>query len=112
MPQLSRLQLDLAPQYVTVLQALLKRHTPEAEVWAFGSRVNGDAHEGSDLDLVLRNPQDLTQPVNGWLDLKDALQESSLPMLVEVHDWSHLPAGFHGNMEHRHIILQSGSGSD
>ncbi|MFN5236631.1 MAG: nucleotidyltransferase domain-containing protein [Bacteroidota bacterium] len=26
------------------------------EVWAYGSRVNGDAHEGSDLDLVIRTP--------------------------------------------------------
>ncbi len=24
-------------------------------VWAYGSRVNGTAHESSDLDLVLRN---------------------------------------------------------
>ena len=26
------------------------------EVWAYGSRVNGRAHEGSDLDLVIRSP--------------------------------------------------------
>lgn len=34
--------------------ALLGQHVPQAEVWAYGSRVNGGAHEGSDLDLVLR----------------------------------------------------------
>ncbi|WP_394370317.1 nucleotidyltransferase domain-containing protein [Pedobacter segetis] len=26
------------------------------QVWAYGSRVNGDAHVGSDLDLVIRTP--------------------------------------------------------
>ncbi len=25
----------------------------DMEIWAYGSRVNGDAHNGSDLDLVI-----------------------------------------------------------
>lgn len=66
---------------------MFDRHVADAEIWAFGSRVNGGAHEGSDLDLVLRNPRDLTRPVQGWLALKEALSDSSLPMLVDVHAW-------------------------
>ena len=39
------------------LEALLREHVPNAEVWAYGrSRVNGRCHSGSDLDLVLRSP--------------------------------------------------------
>lgn len=34
------------------------------EVWAYGSRVNGDAHEGSDLDLVIRTPDLRKMPVD------------------------------------------------
>ena len=108
MPQRDRSQLDLSPQHLATLLDLLKRHVPDAQVWAFGSRVTGDAHECSDLDLVLRNPQDLMQPVSGWFDLKEALQESNLPILVEVHDWAHLPDQFHRNMERCYIVLQAG----
>ena len=108
MPQLDCSQLDLAPRHLAMLQTLLNRHVPDAQVWAFGSRVNGDAHEGSDLDLVLRNPPDLAQSVAGWLELKEALQESSLPILVEVHDWAHLPAAFHRNIEQGYVVLQAG----
>ena len=39
------------------LQAIAERTLPpEVEIWADGSRVDGSAHEGSDLDLVLRTP--------------------------------------------------------
>lgn len=80
---------------------------PQAQVWAYGSRVNGKAHEGSDLDLVLRNPTDLSQDVEGWDQLKDALQASDLPMLVDVHLWSRLPQAFHANIEAEYVVLQA-----
>ena len=99
MPQLELTGLQLPDNHLHTLQMLLLEYVPNAEVWAFGSRVNGGAHEGSDLDLVLRNPADFTQDVEGWIDLKEALQNSALPMLVEVHQWSHLPNAFYHNIE-------------
>lgn len=111
MPQLDAAQIDLAPHHLARLLDMLSRHVPTAQAWVFGSRVNGTAHEGSDLDLVLRNRQDINAPVEGWLDLKEALQASSLPMLVEVHDWSHLPAAFHTEIERAYVVLREGDGS-
>jgi predicted nucleotidyltransferase len=90
-----------------LLQALFAHHVPEAEVWAFGSRVTGEAHEGSDLDLVLRNPQDLSASVSGWYDLKEAIQQSTLPILVDVHDWAHLPKAFHQEIAAHYVVLQN-----
>jgi uncharacterized protein len=98
-------QLDLAAPHLATLQALLLRHVPEAEVWAFGSRVTGGAHEGSDLDLVLRNPTDLTHPVVGISALKTALQDSSLPLLVETHDWATLPEAFKREIMRCYVVL-------
>ena len=93
MPRVDLARLNLAPHHLAQLQTLLAKHVPNAEVWAYGSRVTGGAHEGSDLDLVLRHPDDVKQDVEGWIDLKEALQESQIPILVEVHMWSRLPAG-------------------
>ena len=98
--------IDLPTHYLALLQALFARHVPEVEVWAFGSRVTGDAHEGSDLDLVVRNPQDLTASVAGWYDLKEAIQNSMLPILVDVHDWAHLPLAFHQEIAAHYVVLQ------
>jgi len=33
------LTLDLPERHLKLLRALLQKHTPEAEVWAYGSRV-------------------------------------------------------------------------
>lgn len=106
MPALELTALDLSERHRQRLQALLALHTPQAQVWAYGSRVNGNAHEGSDLDLVLRLRTDLSQDVPGWDALKHALQESDLPILVDVHQWSRLPPAFHANIEAAYVVLQ------
>lgn len=107
MPALDLAALDLSARHRQKLQTLLTQHTPQAQVWAYGSRVRGQSHEGSDLDLVLRNPANLSQDVQGWDQLKDALQASDLPMLVDVHLWSRLPQAFHANIAAAYVVLQA-----
>lgn len=98
-------KLDLSDANLLILRNLLKEHVPQAQVWAFGSRVNGDAHEGSDLDLVLRNPDDLSKESKGGWALKEALTESQITILVDVHDWAFLPESFHQNIERHYLEL-------
>lgn len=97
---------DLPLQHMQTLLRVLAEHTPQVEVWAFGSRINGTGHEGSDLDIVLRNPTDLKQSTEGYFELNEALQESSLPILIEMHDWAHLPVSFHTEISRRYVVLQ------
>lgn len=106
MPPADLFPLDLAPHHLALLRQLLAQHTPGAEVWAYGSRVNGTAHEGSDLDLVLRNRAKPTLPVEGLATLREALSDSMLPMLVDAHDWASLPESFHRNIVARHVVIQ------
>jgi predicted nucleotidyltransferase len=75
------------------------------EVWAYGSRVNGDAHAGSDLDLAIRNIN--TEPIKNelLLDLKEKIHDSTIPILVELRDWARLPERFQRNIESKHEIL-------
>lgn len=112
MPQRDLALLQFPAKHLHTLQTLLAHHVLQAEVWAYGSRVMGGAHEGSDLDLVLRNPANLTQAVAGWVELKEALQDSTLPILVEVHLWPRLPAAFHLNIEAGYVVLQQGASKD
>jgi predicted nucleotidyltransferase len=106
MPRLELSRLNLPAQHLQTLQALLARHVPDAEVWAYGSRVTGGAHVGSDLDLVLRNPTDPGAAIEGWRDLQDALRDSTLPILVEVHLWPHLPEDFRRNIEAGYVVMR------
>ena len=78
-------RLDLPLRYRDQLEALLRQHVPDVEVWAYGSRVNGRSHDGSDLDLVLRSPT--LEPLgDGYMDLVEVLEQSNIPILVQAHD--------------------------
>lgn len=61
-------------------------------VFLFGSRARGTARSGSDLDIGLlpRNPL----PATLLAELRDALEESSIPYAVDVVDLSRVDASF------------------
>jgi len=75
------------------------------EVWAYGSRVNGKAHEGSDLDLVIRTSNLSSIPIDIFSSLYEKIKDSNIPILVELRDWVHLPASFHANIEQQYEPL-------
>ncbi len=75
--------------------------TEPIEIWAYGSRVNGESHDASDLDLVVRG-RDLEPVKNDALyNFKEALRDSTIPILVQVLDWASIPETF------RRDILQN-----
>lgn len=87
------------------LRAIFAEVRTPMEVWAYGSRVNGTAHEGSDLDLVIRSKDLEKLPVAVLLNIKEKIRESNIPILVDVFDWARLPASFHPNIEAMHEVL-------
>lgn len=111
MPRLDLACLNLQPRHLILLQSMLAEHVPLAEVWAYGSRVTGGAHECSDLDLVLRHYLDSAIEVPGWCEFKQALQNSTLPMLVDVHLWSRFPRAFHRNIESAYVVVREATAS-
>ena len=101
-------RLHLQPKHRQALEALLRQHLPGVEVWAYGSRVSGRSHDGSDLDLVLRGPDLEEIPIAQLEDFEVALRESSIPFLVEAHDWARLPERFHREIGRMHVVLSAG----
>ena len=70
-----------------MVETLLHKYVPDAEVWAYGSRVNGESHEGSNLDLVLRSST--LEPLGiAFTDLVEMFRASNIPFLVQVCDWA------------------------
>ena len=90
----------------TLLQIFSSVDIP-IEVWAYGSRVNGGAHEGSDLDLVIRNNGLTPLPVIVFIGLSEKIKESNIPILVELRDWALLPESFHRNIEQQYEVIFS-----
>ena len=101
-------ELHLSARHRACIEALVRKHVPGVEVWAYGSRVSGRSHDGSDLDLVLRGPGLGKIDASRLADLEDGLRDSTIPFLVEMHDWARLPEGFHAEIESRHVVLVRG----
>ena len=102
--------LDLNPRYLTMLHELIARCLPPAvAVWAYGSRVNGNNHEGSDLDIVLRGSDLAPLPAGVLGRFREVLTESNLPIFVGAHDWATLPESFHPRILARYEVLRPGA---
>lgn len=99
--------IHLPPRYLAMVQTLLRQYLPQAEVWAYGSRVRGDCHDTSDLDLVVRNPADLTRALTNLADVADAFSESNLPIMVQIVDWAKIPAAFHDEILAGYVVLKT-----
>lgn len=109
MAELALERLDMYPQHLNLLRELLHRHLPQVDVLAYGSRVNGNGHEASDLDLVVRHPIDPKQETSQLWEMKEALIESNLPIRVDIVDWAHIPASFHQEIERAYVVVQTGN---
>ena len=98
-------KLDLTPEWLVLIHRIFAAHLPEADVIAYGSRVTGTAHEGSDLDLVARNRQNPLVPVANLAEVRDAFSESNLPILVDIQDWARIPDSFRGEIERAGVVI-------
>ena len=100
--------LTLNPRYLNIVLALIRQYLPQAQIWAYGSRVNGDCHDASDLDLVVRNPAALEQSLPALFDFQEALVTSNLPIRTDIVDWAQIPLSFQQEIERGYAEIWKG----
>ncbi|MBK5940661.1 restriction endonuclease subunit S [Halochromatium roseum] len=98
--------LHLPTRYLAIVQDILRRYLPHAEVWAYGSRVNGDHYDASDLDLVVRQPDDLSRRQPDLDEIAAAFSDSDLPILVQIVDWARIPEAFREEIEAGYVVIR------
>lgn len=89
-PTTSGIQLPTA--HLTLVQAILADHVPQARVLAFGSRVSSTPRKYSDLDLAIIQSEPLS--LRTIRRLKNAFEDSDLPICVDVVDWNQADSAF------------------
>ena len=100
-------RLDLRPGHLAMVRALLEEYLPKAEVLAFGSRVQGNGHEASDLDLVVRRPDAVLEVTTSMAALREALIDSDLPIRVDLLEWADVPPSFQHEIERAYVVVQA-----
>ena len=96
--------IDLAPEYLEKVRAILRQHVPQCEVRAFGSRVSWTAKDYSDLDLAVVCSGKLNDDTLNRL--KEAFEESDLPFRVDVLDWHATSPEFQKVIEKQYEVIQ------
>ncbi len=95
--------IDLTTKQRKIITDLLRRYLPNTVVWAYGSRVKWTSRPQSDLDMVAFASKKQNLAVS---NLKEALEESSLPFRVDLFVWDEVPEKFRENIKDEHIGLQ------
>ena len=101
--------IDLSPRHLATVKSILAEHVPECEVRAYGSRATWTARDYSDVDLAVVGKGPLDREVIA--DLKEAFQDSDLPMRVDVLDWHGVSEEFRDAIKAEMVVL-SVRGSD
>lgn len=96
--------IDVGPEHWELVRAILGRHVPQCEVWAFGSRVTGLAKPFSDLDLVVVTQEPL--PLDLSAAMAEDFSESDLPWKVDVVDWARSSDAFRRIIERNRVVVQ------
>ena len=97
--------LELNSEDLQMVLEIFEKYAPSMTVLAYGSRVNGLSHPGSDLDLVVMNPVDPTQPQEKMGALREAFIDSDLPIHVDILDWARIPEDFHDEIMQNYVCI-------
>ena len=95
--------IDITSEQRKTMVDLLRQYIPGVAVWAYGSRVKWTARPNSDLDLVVFAAPAQNQLVS---ELKNALAESELPFLVDLHVWDEIPERFREIIRSEYVVIQ------
>ena len=96
--------IDVRPDHWRIVGRILRRHVPENDVWAFGSRARGRAKPYSDLDLAVIGDRPL--PLDVSAALAEDFSESNLPWKVDVVDWATTGESFRRIIEESKVVVQ------
>lgn len=94
--------LNVKQQYLEELKSILNEYCPDAEVWAYGSRLTENCHSGSDLDLVVKSFNDKTKSL---YELKALLSDSNIPFIIDIHEFDKLPDYFQTEIKKNYVVI-------
>ena len=95
---------DLSPAEVETVLRILRRHVPDREVWAFGSRARGTSKEYSDLDLAIVGDSPL--PLSVLAALEADFEESDLRFKVDLVDWAAATEAFRRVIQDQRVAFR------
>ena len=89
--------LDLDPKYIDFIKETILAEIPNVKIYIFGSRVQGNALEYSDVDIALKDKEKIS--IESILKLRIKFENSTFPYKVDIVDLKNLKDEFRGIIE-------------
>ena len=102
MSELKLDKLNVKQKYLDELTQIFKNYCPKAEIWAYGSRLDGDSHSGSDLDMTVKS---FNEEVKYLYELKTLLIDSDIPFLMDINEFDKLPESFQKEILKKYVRI-------
>ena len=96
--------IEISTTDLELVKDILRKHIPDCEVIAYGSRVTGKSRRYSDLDLSIIGEKEL--PLRTLGDLQEDFEESDLPFRVDLHDWWDTSETFREIIKQKYVTIQ------
>ena len=95
----------MTPREREIVGSILERRISGLEVWAFGSRVDGNPRPFSDLDLAIVSDQPLSLSL--LAELAEDFEQSDLDFKVDLLDYGRLPPSWKARIKAHHETISS-----
>ena len=96
--------LILKDEYLKILTDIFSSYCPDAEIWAYGSRVNGDCHDASDLDLVVKS---FNNKECNIAHLKELINNSNIPILTDILLFDNINKFMQDEILKKYVVIYS-----
>lgn len=94
-------KLFLKEKHLDILKTIFNDICPNSIVYAYGSRIKGLAHNGSDLDLAIV----LGEGDANISELIESVKNSNLPFLVDIFELKSLPDSFQNEIMKNNVVI-------
>ena len=94
-------KLFLKEKHLDILKTIFNDICPNSIVYAYGSRIKGLAHNGSDLDLAIV----LGEGDANISELIESVKNSNLPFLVDIFELKSLPDNFQNDIMKNNVVI-------
>jgi len=98
-------KLFLKEKHLNILKKIFDSLCPNTIIAAYGSRIKGLAHDGSDLDLAVLTP--LPEGLCLY-EIEEAINNSDLPFLVDIFELENLPENFKQQILKENVVIYEG----
>ena len=95
----------VSPAEMEIILTIIKKHVPQCDLLAFGSRFKGPHEDASDLDLAIVGTEKLGLSLLGRI--KEDFMESDIPFKVDILDYHSISPAFRKIVDNGHERIYS-----